>query len=206
MRSTVELVTPYTGSYPTNADRVLRHYRSACPDMDEELINDLIPEAMDMLEDYAGVIILPKTYREKFEGFPGYGGQSSLSAVYRAYDENEPYRLRLTHKPVVSISSIAYYDANGVSQAYTGFLHNKQTGDIEPAAYGIWPVCQFRMDSVEVLYVAGMGIIPPKVRTAVTALVLHWMDTPSAVTDKSLRTVPLGFVDIASLVGDGAYV
>jgi len=108
---------------------------------DDALITSLITAASDMAEQKTGRAIMPQTWELTLDAFPD--------------------AFELTRVPVQSITSIKYYDTNGVQQTLSGSLYTLSNTDeygfayVVPIYNGTWPSTRGQINAVAVRYVAG---------------------------------------------------
>jgi uncharacterized phiE125 gp8 family phage protein len=115
-------------------------------------------------------------------------------------------RIHLPITPVVSVTSIAYYDAAGDAQALdvaNFYLYGTEDWSyLEPKSGNSWPGTQSRLDAITVTFVAGFGnaeAVPDNIKKALRLLVAHWYEHREAVVIGSIVTeLPLG---VAALLG-----
>lgn len=82
--------------------------------------------------------------------------------------------------PLISITSVKYYDGSGVLQTIdpTGYeILQGQRPALVPIAGGSWPGTQHRFGAVEITFIAGYGDeaadVPEPIRSAIALLVSH---------------------------------
>jgi uncharacterized phiE125 gp8 family phage protein len=101
---------------------------------------------------------MPATFEMDVENFPGNNG-----------------RITLPHPPAKGVTSVKYYDTDGVQQtlsstAYDTVLPTHEPGFVEPAYGEVWPTTRARADAVTVRYVAGYASradVPAGVKEAI---------------------------------------
>lgn len=109
-------------------------------------------------------------------------------------------RLHIPVSPTISVTSITYDNAAGVSTPLVGFrtMHAAaQTGTyLLPALNGAWPDTNGEPGAVRVTFVAGHSTVPPTIRHAILLLVGHWYEHREAALDTGakfgLLELPLG--------------
>lgn len=102
--------------------------------------------------------------------------------------------------PVSSVSSVKYYDADGVLQTI-GSSDYTLIKSVEPAiiipAYNLsWPVSRSIPSAVEVTFVAGASSAPDDLKQAVLLLVGHWYQNREAITNGIVSEIPIGVQSI----------
>lgn len=93
-----------------------------------------------------------------------------------------PEEFRMPRPPLVSVTSIKYYDGSGVQQTLSASTYTvdkySRVGKIVQAYGASWPVCRGHTNDVEVTYKAGYGAtaatVPEMIRQAILMLVEHW--------------------------------
>jgi uncharacterized phiE125 gp8 family phage protein len=107
----------------------------------------------------------------------------------------------LLRSPLISVSSVSYYDGNGVQRTLTAgddYLVDPTScpGRIFPAQGKNWPATQDRPGAVLVTYTAGYAsreAIPGTMVHALRLLLGHWFENREAVTLKSdAAELPMG--------------
>lgn len=104
---------------------------------DDTLIDALIQAAREYVENYTGRAYVRRTLRADIAGF------------YNA--------MRLPYAPVISVSSVKYYDTASPSVLTTLAASNYELSrNVVSLAYGgTWPSVFPRLDAVQITYVAG---------------------------------------------------
>lgn len=117
---------------------------------DDATLLDHLRSGTEAAEIRCGRNFLDATYREVLDTFPGWDCP-----------------IRLMQIPVKSVSSITYYDLDGVQQtldsaAYTVLIPRKTPASIHCAPDYTWPSTQTRPDAVTITYVTGFttGTLP----------------------------------------------
>ncbi|MGI9159861.1 MAG: head-tail connector protein [Saprospiraceae bacterium] len=150
------LVTPPAGAVISLADAKL-HLR-----VEHNAEDAYIPLLVDTAEalvagrdGWTGRALMPQTWRLTLNAFP----------------EHECLRLPLP--PLVSVSSVTYYDAANALQTFNAadysVLANDTPGRIELNALASWPVTYRRPDAVQVVFSCGYAsaaAVPPAIRQA----------------------------------------
>lgn len=140
---------------------------------------------------------------EFVSGPNGITGKALVSQTWtlsqRCPDGNGRIYFPLT--PVVSISSITYFDAANASQNLTVsdflFYTTEDWAYIEAKPGVSWPGTYRRLDAITVTFVAGFGAaaaVPENIKRAIRLLVAHWYENRVAVVvGTTVEEVPLGF-------------
>ena len=143
----------------------------------------------------------------------------SLAAAARSYVEmatsrqciNATWTMKLTNFPegdivlpifpLVSITSIKYYDNNDVQQTWSASLYDVDTvmepGRIRPAVDEDYPSStRGHRDDIEIVFVAGHGAaasdVPDGLKALIKLLASNWFENREANTPIALTPVPMG--------------
>lgn len=205
----VQLVALDTESLIPLAD-MLDYLRVTCEE-DEAFVEELLLAACELVEAESETNFINKSYREVISTFPTpriyVDERRVIESETVRINSNLDYPLKLTEAPLVSVTSITYYDANGEAQAFTDYTVDVVNNFIQPSLNNRWPQTQYRTDAVTVLYVAGKNsVIPRMAKQAVRLLVSHWYNHLDAVSEKMLKEVPLGFKILCGKINDGGYI
>lgn len=139
---------------------------------EDTLITSLIVAAREACEAETGLSFITQTWRADFSHFPCVG-----------------QALRLPHGPVQSITSVYYYDDQGVdtllaASGYEVDLTNQMTR-IWLAPDEVWPSIEVQANAIRVTYVAGFGAaataVPARAKLAMQAAVTFWYDNRGQV-------------------------
>ncbi len=162
---------------------------------DDTFIGELIEDARDMVEDYLGQALLSQTWKLYLDWFPD-------------------WEICVPRPPLISVSSIAYVDSDGVSQTLSALLYQvdakSRPGRIWPAYGETWPVAREQLNAVTITYVAGYGTtaatVPQKIRRAVLLTVGDWYENrEQIITGTIVAELPTGAERLLSLAGHGSY-
>jgi Phage gp6-like head-tail connector protein len=165
---------------------------------DDTLIASLIVAARRYCENRQRVAYLSQSWTLILDSFPsagGYynravreiwpsmGGLPSGLGFYPGLVPNSTGVIDIPKPPLISITSVKYYDFNGVLQTVDPTTYNVSLGipgRIQPAYSKVWPISRPTIDSVQVTFAAGMGATPADVSDAVKAamklLIGHWYE------------------------------
>lgn len=180
MQTGLTLTTDATTD-PVTVEEVKENFLIVAPD-DDALILRLIKVATKWCEDFTRRQFIRKTWAETFTQFPERGV------------------IMLSRRPLVSVTSVQYVDANGDTQTLSSsdyyVITNRETGLIDRAYNVTWPTTRSIREAVTVTYVAGYGTaasdVPDTIRQAVIALVGHWLEHRDlAVTGTIVQQMPL---------------
>lgn len=135
----LKLITAAT-TYPITLAEAKLHCRVDSTD-DDALIEALITAATEMCEQQTGRAIMAQTWELTLDAFPD--------------------AFELTRVPVQSVTSLKYYDADGVQQTLSNTLYSLDTADeygwgyVVPVYAGAWPTSRDQINAVALRYVAG---------------------------------------------------
>ena len=124
------------------------------------------------------------------DGYSGILGQALLTQTWAQSFDRFPYRgeLRLPLGPLGDTVTIAYFDAAGAVQAFTGFhAVSDAIGPLIILPDGAsWPATAKRPDAVTVTWTCGHASsdapnFPPNVIRAVKLLITHWYENRGPV-------------------------
>jgi uncharacterized phiE125 gp8 family phage protein len=168
LNTPIRTVAPATT--PVTLSEIRAHCRVDGTDSDA-VLSALLAGAVDYLDGYSGILgraLVTQTWRQDFAGFDTC--------------------LRLALRPVASIASVTYYDADGVSQtlaAPTYALRSDALGAYVALGHGqSWPSVTSRDDAVSVTYIAGTpsADVPAAIKAAIVLRVQAAFDPPSDET------------------------
>lgn len=111
--------------------------------------------------------------------------------------------IRPIYSPLVSVTSIKYYDINGVQQTLNAANYRVDT-NTEPAriteAYDeSWPDIRSITNTIEIAYIAGYGTaaaVPDDVKAAIKLIVGHFYEHREMVSEMKLEKVPFSAKEI----------
>lgn len=155
-------------------------------DDEDILLLDYIDAATDYIEGRQGRCLRQSTWQAVYDGWPSCG-------VYY-----------LAMPPLVSVSSVAYLDAAGVSQTLSSSVYAvdaiSQPGRLALAYAQSWPTLRQQLGVVTITYIAGhasAALIPPRTRQAIRVLAAHWFKSREPiVVGMSVAEVPLSVNEI----------
>jgi len=119
-------------------------------------------------------------------------------------DRGWPERIFLPHRPVQSVSSIAYLDPDGVSQTLASSVYQvvgaRTTPDVDtPACYVTlaynqsWPSIRIVPETITVTYVCGWlgrGSIPQPIRQAMLVAIAQLYEWRESTVDVGINDLP----------------
>lgn len=139
---------------------------------DDTLVDDLVKAARQYVENYLDTSLINQVITEKISKWP-----SDLLKDY-------PNAIHLSVNPVVSVTSIAYLDADGASQTLASNQYvvdnSGRKTTIYPAKDVTWPEVYSQRNAITITYVAGHGAtsatIPADLRQAVAMVCVDWYE------------------------------
>lgn len=176
------------GTNPVSLAEAKAHVRFEEAD-DDTLITALIGAATTHLDGWSGVLglaLMPQNWRQDYACFAS--------------------RMSLPFGPVQSITSIQYFDFDGVLQTVPDTDYILYEDSLSPyvclAPGASWPgSLQTRANAVQVLFVAGYAdaaAVPLPIKQAILLLVGHWYENREAVNIGNITSeLPLA---VASLI------
>jgi uncharacterized phiE125 gp8 family phage protein len=178
--SLVQTVPPTTE--PVTLAEVKAQSRIDAVDAEQDtLLGNYIEAVRQQVENETGRQLITATWVYRAWGFPGC-----------------PY-IELPKPPLLTISAVAYVDADGVTQTWAGSNYRAdiyaQPGRLYLAYGASWPSVRIQFDAVQITYTAGYGAnaanVPEPLRTAILLWVAHLYEHREAVTEKTLDVMPL---------------
>lgn len=120
-----------------------------------------------------------------------------ISRTHTDYLDEFPTVIRPTYSPLVSVTSIKYYDTDGNQQTLASANYRVDT-NTEPGriteAYNIsWPDIRLITNTIEIEYVAGYGTaaaVPDDVKAAIKLIVGHLYEHREIVSEVKMDMVP----------------
>lgn len=150
---------------------------------DNKFANEIIPAAQRVCETKLGLILQSQQFIEYWDGFPiAEGRRPDPSLALPNIPVDAGLAFRPTHAPLITVTTIAYTDANGVSVtvASADYTVDKYTrpARIVPAYGETWPTARAEPNSVSIRYTAGFDgtthFLPKDYKHAVLMLVEHF--------------------------------
>lgn len=133
-------------------------------------------------------------------------GRAMLTQTWAQWVPQSPGRVRLSMGPFRSLTGVHYYNAEAVlTEATLSDFDVHKQGDVVtvgPKDGFSWPGTQVRPDAIRITYTAGFGDaagdVPQGIRNALLMLVGHWYANREAVTDATMRDLPMA---VEALIG-----
>lgn len=160
----------------------VRSYLKIDNDDESDIINLIINSSIDFTEQFLRRTIKQKTLLVSLDSFP----------------VNE---IKLPYSPVVSISSVKYYDDNNTLNTINSseyiFVQNKLPCEIVLRSPYTWPVPGDRSSAVEIEYIAGLSdikLLHPTIKQGLLLLCSHFYNNRDIVLQNiSVQNVPLSY-------------
>lgn len=181
-RTSAPAVTPVTWDGGTGIESAKAHLRLT-DNAEQTLVEGLIEAATHLVEQQIERALITQTWTLTLDEFP-------LSSA----------PIELPRPPLLSMTSISYYDENGDSQTLDSSLYQadllSQPGRLVPAVDEDWPDTESgRLNAVSIVYTAGYGAtgasVPRPLRLAILQLVGHWFEHRESVAPVSMNEVPM---------------
>lgn len=120
------------------------------------------------------------------------------------YFDEFPTEIRPVYSPLVSVTSIKYYDVDGNQQTLSSDQYqidiSTEPGRIKPAYLCSWPNIRSVYKAVELIYVAGYSAsiadttdVPEDIKHAIKLMLTHFYEHRSAAEEIKIEELPLGF-------------
>ncbi len=200
------------GLEPVTLAEAKLHLRLEIDD-DDALVTTLITAARRYCETAIRAALVSQSWTLMLDSFPsagGYynraireiwpslGGLPSGLGFYPGLIPNSTGVIDIPLPPLVSVTSVNYWDFNGVFQTVNPSTYNISLGipgRIQPQYSLVWPISRPTIDSVQVSFVCGQGSaelnVSPNVQAAIKMLLAHWYLNREAVAQGSYATVPM---------------
>lgn len=148
-------------------------------DADDTLLTSYIKAVRQLIETETGRQLLTATW------------------VYRAWGFEHCCYVELPKPPLLTVTSIAYVDSDGVTQTWAASNYRVSTakGRVYLASGVSWPSVRSQFDALQITYTAGYGAtaasVPEPLRIAALLWIAHLYEHRETVNDKQLYEVPL---------------
>jgi uncharacterized phiE125 gp8 family phage protein len=135
---------------------------------EDTLLNGLIAAATDYVEQYTGTAIMAQTWATYYDAFTD--------------------AMTMPHGPVQSVTSVKYYDVDGVLQTASPTIYDTDLASnpqwVVRVSTETWPDTIDVVNAVAIEYVSGYVTVPPSIKHAILLLISQWYDNRAAATDK----------------------
>jgi len=105
--------------------------------------------------------------------------------------------IELERVPLISVTSMAYYDRDDASQTLTVsdfyIYSSEDRAFIEPKADADWPDLYDRSDALTITFTTGYSTVPAELKQAILLLIRQWYDSRMAVSEGSNSVMPIPF-------------
>lgn len=204
-------ITSGPSSEPVTVAEAKLHARVSLND-DDALIADYITAAREFCENYTGRAAMSTTYRMVLDQFPlipnsqfAPGNPNALTPQVNNTWPLSPnlWAILLPRAPLVSVTSIQYYDAAGVLQTMDPALYivdsDSEPPRLAPITGGYWPPTSLRPGAIQVTFQAGYATasaVPMSMKLAIRQIVSHMYENREAVSSLSMNSVPLSAMSL----------
>lgn len=179
---TVTVVTPPAAIVtPTEAAKYLRVDFAD----DNEMIAAMVAAATSYLDGPNGIL------------GRAIGTQTLLLTQESFLDADGYSEITLSHPPIISITTVKYYDSADVLTTIAAEDYRFVGGVLMPAYGGSWPTPRSDdVAAVEITYQAGYSTVPSSLKQAVLQHVAAMYANREAATNPALTPVPFGYEDL----------
>ncbi len=116
------------------------------------------------------------------------------------YLDSWPTVIRPPYSPLVTVTSIKYYDTDGNQQTLSSANYRVDTytepGRITEAYGCYWPSIRDITNAIEVIYTSGYGAsatdVPDDIRAAIKMIVAHLYEHRETVSPLQMHEIPMG--------------
>jgi len=159
---------------------------------------------IDGTDDDDLITSLIKVAREWCEGFQNRAFiEQSITARLDAFSNT----IALPRPPLISVTTIKYYDTAGDQQTLSDSYYDVDTtsepGLITLAYNQSWPAVRDIHHCIEIIYKAGYGAtaatVPESVKAAIKLLVSHLYEHREAMSEIALKEVPMAVKSLLSM-------
>ncbi len=140
---------------------------------EDDALSQMIIAARIVAENVTGKRWVTQTLLYKLDAFP-------------------KWELKLPEPPLASVTSVKYYNEEGVFTTLSSSLYRVITSRhaIEPAFNEVWPATRPIADAVEITYTAGtaVALVPATIKRGILFLVGHWFLNREDVVTGTIST------------------
>jgi uncharacterized phiE125 gp8 family phage protein len=200
----VTVITP-PASEPLTLQEAKDHLRL---DGDDEnpLVSAYLTAAREWAEEATRRQFVPATLRFALDEFP------RCHTKYRRHGQPEfdRHAILLPSPPLVSVSSINYVDAAGVTQLLSPADYQVDAystpGRVAPAFAKSWPIARRQMNAVTITIVAGYAAVPERAKSLIRLLLSHQYENREPVVVGTIASeLPMAVSSLVSLLRWGDY-
>jgi len=222
----LQLITP-PAIEPVTLAEAKQHLRVEISD-DDSLINTLVSSARVHCESALKQALITQSWLLYVDSFPsagGYynrairetwpslGGMPSGLGFYPGMVPNSTGVIDIPRPPVQSIDSVNYYDFTNTLQTMDPLAYTASLGTpsrIQPAYSKVWPLTRPTIDSVQIAFTSGYGLleanVPAPIRQAMLLLIGAWYENREAVSAGSgVTIVPMAVDALLASCEHGVY-
>lgn len=136
-----------------------------------------------------------------------YTNRKFLTATCTDYLDDWPKIIRPKWSPLLTVSSLKYYDTNNVEQTWGASNYqveiDTEPGRIAPVTNVDWPELYDMMNPITLTYTAGYGTeasdVPQHYRNGILMLVGHLYENREASAEVAINTVPYGVLEMLGI-------
>jgi len=179
---------------------------------DYALLQLFIEAATDQVEIMAATACLTETILETYDFFPQEQDPRALLSYELSYAFMTPWwwygswpkeSIELLRRPVQSVTSLKYFDQNGVLQTWDSSNYTVAQEKICPnVGIGpVWPMTDRRQDCIQITYVCGqesLASVPSQLQLAILYLANHFWENRSIVTVEPTSQVHMTLCSLLS--------
>jgi hypothetical protein len=186
---------------------------------EDTLVDSLIAAARRQVEKETGRRLVTQTLSLGLADFPRIWPWAIAPGAEPARKFVFPGRfvhgvIDLPVEPVQSVTSVKYYDPDGVQQTMTPttdyltwLAYSPPVVYTAPGSY--WPLTQVgRLDTVEVVFVAGYGdasVVPAEVKAAMLLTIAYWFENRGDGPDPAEKGLPPAALRLLRSLDTGSY-
>lgn len=168
---------------PVTTAEAKSHARYTSADEDAQFAAWITAARIDC-QDEQGAAYITQSWRLSRDWFPVSGG-----------------RIRLPRWPLIGVTTLKYFDADGVQQTWDASNYQVDSdafpGQVTPVPAGTWPSTQVgKANAVQIEYRAGYGNaadVPKNIKQAILLLVSYWeANRDAAEGGPGVRVIPFG--------------
>lgn len=184
-------------------------------DDDDGWITDAIISARIWAEAYLKRSFIARTYQWMLDYFPNRSILTPQTTVWDSWLNSRIYPylagavIHVPKPPLMSVTSITYYDTNGNVQTLDSsqyLVYPGTPGRISPSVGNQYPATQDRLGSVTIEFVAGETSTYLSEALAIKMLVASWYWQREGTSDVDYKEVPMGVKSLLNATSSGFYV